>query len=35
MKKIKSLEELQEVLKNEELHPPEASLSMLNKNKKI
>tara|TARA_B100001057_G_C22647377_1_gene870672 strand:- start:70 stop:378 length:309 start_codon:yes stop_codon:yes gene_type:complete len=33
MKIIKSLEKLQEVLQNEELHPPEASLSTLNKNK--
>ncbi len=33
MKRISTIEELQEALSEEELHPPEATLSDLNKNK--
>lgn len=34
MKKLKTVEEIQEALVNEELHPPQASLSVLQKGKK-
>ena len=33
MKILKTIEEIQEVLRNEELHPPQESLSTLQKNK--
>ena len=34
MKKLKTIEEVQNALAEEDLHPPQATLSMMNKNKK-
>lgn len=34
MKKLKTIEEIQNALAEEDLHPPQATLSMMNKNKK-